>query len=73
MQDLAPRNMPAVASLPTATMALAGTTVRLTTDGHPYYCDGTQWIDLLVGGGARITVSATEPTSPSTNDIWIQI
>lgn len=53
MKDLAARNALAVTSLPTATEALAGVTVRLTSDNKPYWCDGSSWVDLtLTGSGA---------------------
>ena len=55
MKDIGYRNAVAVSSLPTASAALAGVTVRLTTDNKPYWCDGTQWVDLTAtgsGGGS---------------------
>lgn len=47
MKDLAYRVVPVVASLPVASTTLAGVVVRLSTDNHPYWCDGTTWIDLV--------------------------
>ena len=47
MKDLAYRVVPVVSALPAASAALAGTVVRLSTDNHPYWCDGTTWIDLV--------------------------
>ena len=47
MKDLAYRVLPVVSALPAASAALAGTVVRLSTDNHPYWCDGTTWIDLV--------------------------
>lgn len=47
MKDLSYRVEPVVASLPAASAALAGAVVRLSTDNHPYWCDGTAWIDLV--------------------------
>lgn len=38
----------AVTALPTPSASLAGLTVLLTTDGDPYWCDGTAWINLAV-------------------------
>ncbi len=55
MKELGYRNAVAVSSLPTASTALAGVTVRLTTNNKPYWCDGTQWVDLTAtgsGGGS---------------------
>lgn len=51
MKDLGYRNAVAVSSLPTASIALAGATVRLTTDDKPYWCNGTSWVDLTASGG----------------------
>ena len=39
-----------MASLPTATSAMAGSLVLLTTDGKPYWCNGTAWVDLSSTG-----------------------
>ena len=47
MKDLAYRVVPVVSALPAASAALAGIVVRLSTDNHPYWCDGTTWIDLV--------------------------
>ena len=47
MKDLAYRVLPVVSALPAASAALAGAVVRLSTDNHPYWCDGTTWIDLV--------------------------
>ena len=69
MRSLGFDQVTAVAALPTASMALAGVVVRLTTDGRPYWCNGTAWIDL----GQAISVSSTAPASPALNDLWLQI
>jgi hypothetical protein len=69
MRSLGFDQVTAVAALPTASMALAGVVVRLTSDGHPYWCNGTAWVDL----GQSITVSSTAPASPALNDLWLQI
>lgn len=69
MRSLAYDQVVAVAALPTASMALAGVVVRLTTDGKPYWCNGTAWVDL----GQSITVSTTAPGSPAVNDLWLEI
>lgn len=58
MKDLAFRSIPVVAALPAASVALTGVIVSLSTDGHPYWCDGTTWTDLtLVGADARLTTA----------------
>lgn len=36
----------AVTALPAPTAALAGLTVRLTTNNKPYWCNGAAWVDL---------------------------
>lgn len=61
----------AVTSLPTPTTELAGVTVLLTTDGKPYWCNGTAWVDM--SAGKNITIASTAPSSPAVNDLWIQI
>ena len=71
MQDLFYRSAVAVGSLPTPTAALSGVTVRLTTDNKAYWCDGTSWLDLTAG--KNITISASAPSNPALNDLWIQI
>lgn len=50
MKDLNYRSALAVAALPTASAALAGVTVRLTTDNKPYWCNGLAWVDLSATG-----------------------
>lgn len=47
MRDLSYRVAPVVSALPAASATLAGAVVRLSTDNHPYWCDGTAWIDLV--------------------------
>lgn len=47
MKDLSYRVVSVVAVLPAASATLAGVVVRLSTDNHPYWCDGTAWIDLV--------------------------
>lgn len=69
MRSLGFDQVTAVDALPTASMALAGVVLRLTTDGHPYWCNGTAWVDL----GQSITVSTTAPGSPAVNDLWLEI
>lgn len=47
MKDLSYRVAPVVSALPAASATLAGVVVRLSTDNHPYWCDGSAWIDLV--------------------------
>ena len=51
MKELSYRSALAVSALPTASTALKGVTVRLTTDDKPYWCNGTTWVDLTSTGG----------------------
>jgi len=69
MKQLSGVQVPVVAALPTATTALAGTTLRLSTDDKPYWCTGAAWVDLA----QSITVSASAPASPALNDLWLDI
>lgn len=73
MKDLSYRFAPVISALPAASSSLAGVTVRLATDNRPYWCDGAQWYDLTMARNPKITVSATQPSNPATNDLWIQI
>jgi hypothetical protein len=58
VKDLAFRSTPIVSALPAASAALTGVIVSLSTDGHPYWCDGTTWTDLtLLGADARLTTA----------------
>lgn len=61
----------AVTSLPSPSTALAGLTVRLTTDNKPYWCDGTQWVGM--SAGKNITISSKAPSNPAVYDLWIKI
>lgn len=67
MKQLAAAQAPVVAALPTATSALAGSIMRLSTNNKAYWCTGTAWVAL------DITVSASAPGSPQTNDLWVDI
>lgn len=69
MKQLSGVQVPVVAALPMATSALAGVTIRLSSDNKPYWCTGTDWVDL----GQYITVSSTAPGSPALNDLWLEI
>ena len=69
MKDLAFRSTPVVSALPAASAALTGVIVSLSTNSHPYWCDGTTWTDLtLVGADARLTTArlTADVTSNST-------
>lgn len=52
MKDLAYRLAPVVSALPIASPTLTGVIVCLSTDGHPYWCDGSIWTDLSLSGGS---------------------
>ena len=59
MKDLAYRTVPVVTSLPAPSVSLAGVIARLASDNKPYWCNGTQWVDLSAsGGGALSSASA---------------
>jgi hypothetical protein len=73
MKDLAYRAVPVVSSLPAPSAALAGVIARLASDNKPYWCDGTQWVDLSVsGGGALSSASAAlaADVSLTTSNQW---
>ena len=70
MKDLAYRVLPVVSALPAASAALAGAVVRLSTDNHPYWCDGTTWIDLVPEprlSTVRLTADVTNNTATLAN------
>ena len=70
MKDLAYRVLPVVSALPAASAALAGAVVRLSTDNHPYWCDGTTWIDLVPEprlSTVRLTADVTNNTTTLAN------
>ena len=66
MKDLAYRVLPVVSALPAASAALAGAVVRLSTDNHPYWCDGTTWIDLVPEPRLSIMRLAADVTNNTT-------
>lgn len=68
MKDLAYRITPFVDVLPAATPELAGVIVRLTTDDHPYWCDGATWTDLTQSGGADARLSTVRISSDVTSN-----
>ena len=55
MRDLGFRHLPEVATLPAASSDLKGVIALLTTDNKPYFCDGSQWVDLT-GGSKKSTI-----------------
>lgn len=67
MRDLSYRIAPVVAALPTASAALAGVTVRLSTDNKPYWCDGTAWVDLSLLGSSDARLSTARLGADVTN------
>lgn len=67
MRDLSYRIAPVVAALPTASAALAGVTVRLSTDNKPYWCDGTTWVDLSLLGNTDTRLTTARLTADITN------
>lgn len=67
MKLLAALQAPVVSALPTASTALAGSVMRLSTNNKAYWCDGSAWRAL------DITVAASAPSNPQTNDLWVDI
>lgn len=73
MKDLAYRAVPVVTVLPAPSVSLAGVIARLASDNRPYWCDGTQWVDLSAsGGGALSSASAAlaADVSLTTSNQW---
>jgi hypothetical protein len=65
MKGLSYKSVVSVGALPTASTALAGVLVLLSTDNKPYWCDGTSWVDLTLtgsGGGGSATAAYTRST-----------
>ena len=60
MQDKNYRKLVRVSALPAPDAALSGVFVVLSTDGHPYYCDGSTWTDLLAGSGPGSTPAGAD-------------
>jgi hypothetical protein len=80
VKDLAYRLAPVVSALPAASPTLTGVIVCLSTDGHPYWCDGTAWTDLTVSGGSdsrlttvRLGADVTNSTTTLANVIGLAI
>jgi len=67
MKLLAALQVPVVSALPSATSALAGSIYRLSTNDKAYWCTGAAWVAL------DITVAASAPSNPQTNDLWVDI
>ena len=61
-----------LSALPPASAALAGSLVRLTTNGKPYWCNGTTWVDLsgVVGASAPVSVG-TVATGTAPNAVAV--
>lgn len=80
MKDLSYRVVPVVTVLPAASTSLAGVLVRLASDNRPYWCDGTNWLDVLLAVGsdprvttARITADITNSTTTLANAVGLAI
>lgn len=74
MKSLSLKNQVAVDILPTPTTDLKGCIVRLTTNDHPYWCNGAAWIDLsAAASGQNVAISPTSPGYGVGNPgLWIQ-
>jgi hypothetical protein len=73
MKDLAYRTVPVVTSLPAPSVSLAGVIARLASDNKPYWCDGTQWVDLSASGGGALssaTAALAADVSLTTSNQW---
>lgn len=73
MKDLAYRTVPVVSSLPAPSAALAGVIARLASDNKPYWCDGTQWVDLSASGGGTLSSASAAlaaDVSLTTSNQW---
>lgn len=73
MKDLAYRAVPVVTVLPAPSASLAGVIARLATDNKPYWCDGTQWVDLSASGGGALssaTGALAADVSLTTSNQW---
>jgi hypothetical protein len=68
VKDLAYRLAPVVAALPIASPTLTGVIVCLSTDGHPYWCDGTVWTDLSLLGSTDARLSTVLLGADVTNN-----
>ena len=76
MKDLSYRVVPVVAALPAASTAIAGVVVRLSSDNHPYWCDGTAWIDLVPEprlSTVRLAADVTNSTTTLANATGLAI
>ena len=73
MKDLAYRVVPVVTVLPAPSVSLAGVIARLASDNKPYWCDGTQWVDLSASGGGVLSSASAAlaaDVSLTTSNQW---
>ena len=73
MKDLAYRAVPVVTMLPAPSASLSGVIARLASGNKPYWCNGTQWVDLSASaGGALSSASAalTADVNLTTSNQW---
>lgn len=73
MKDLAYRAVPVVTVLPAPSVSLAGVIARLASDNKPYWCDGTQWVDLSASGGGVLSSASAAlaaDVSLTTSNQW---
>lgn len=76
MKALSYRPAMSVDALPAASAQLAGLTLALTTDNNnPYWCNGTEWVNLntvVAGGAQEVFVQSTQPLFTGQPYLWIQ-
>ena len=72
MKQLSYEQHAVVSALPTATAALAGTIVRLSTDNKPYWCNGAAWIDISSGASSLLTGYASGAGTVAGTDTVLQ-
>jgi hypothetical protein len=59
MDSVSYKKTVAVAALPTPSSELNGVMVRLASDDKPYWCNGSQWVDMTAPGAGG-SVSGTQ-------------
>lgn len=60
-----------VSTLPTPSVALEGVLVILSSDGKPYWCDGSTWVDLTLGAASALDIldeGALQTSTPTSID-----